>query len=290
MKQIFDVPVVLLLLAVCSTSWANCFAPPAEQMQNSSEREFFLQATAEHKQAQKRNRALCLIHSDQIESVFSKPPQLIDVRKKAGPRTPQIRGALKIPLYEIKLKSFLKSRPFVIVGTGIERNHLLQTCGRLQRKGFKGARVLLDGSRAWTDATADLRPTDVYMQDSARITPEALFIERNDRDWLIVNLSDYTSARLEQYFEAGKIISGEPMETSIQKHLAGGHQHSPPAAVLFVDKTGEQRGRVPPNLWDNPAVYYLRGGQAAFEDYLHKQYIIASKSEYNLQKPRSCRP
>jgi rhodanese-related sulfurtransferase len=92
----------------------------------------------------KRNPELAI----SAESVLQKLKEkreiiLIDVRNSKKFEKFRIPGSINIPLFAIKTKTFLKSKPLVLINEGYSYSQLEQECMILRNSGFKAS--ILDG-------------------------------------------------------------------------------------------------------------------------------------------------
>ena len=158
---------ILFLLMLTGQSVAvSCFSKPGTNTDKAAllklELENKRRQTA-HEQKQARNRNACLINYQQFKKLpVSKV--LVDVRTKGKARTIPLNNPniINIPLHSIKQKTFLKTRPVVLVPIGAELRDLLLNCGELRTKGFKQVYVLQDGVTALQKESKNRKIQDVF--------------------------------------------------------------------------------------------------------------------------------
>jgi rhodanese-related sulfurtransferase len=128
---------------------------------------------------------------------------LVDVRDSQAFEQVRIPGSLNIPLFAVKTKAFLKSKPLVLVDEGSHPRQLENACKQLQQAGFD-ARFLFGGLNAWQawSANVHLLPLqgDVFAQKALNtMPPRALFAEREGKYWLLIDVSANPLPRGEEH-------------------------------------------------------------------------------------------
>lgn len=118
---------------------------------------------------------------------------LVDVREERQFVQVRIPGSLNIPLFAVKTKAFLKTKPVVLIDEGYRPHHLEETCVQLTQAGFE-AHFLFGGLNAWRawSAKFNLPPLqgDVFAQKALNtMPPRALFAERGGEYWLLIDVS-----------------------------------------------------------------------------------------------------
>ena len=118
---------------------------------------------------------------------------LVDVREERQFAQVRISGSLNIPLFAVKTKAFLKTKPVVLIDEGYRPHHLEETCEQLTQAGFE-AQFLFGGLNAWRTRSANfnLPPLqgDVFAQNVLnRMPPQASFAEGGGKYWLLIDVS-----------------------------------------------------------------------------------------------------
>ena len=76
---------------------------------------------------------------------------LFDVRREEAFDRARIAGSIHVPLHALKAKSFLKSKPSVLVAQGYPDRELENACRSLREAGFERVFILRGGINAWQE-------------------------------------------------------------------------------------------------------------------------------------------
>lgn len=118
---------------------------------------------------------------------------LVDVRGEGQFESIRIPGAIQVPLYAVKTKAFLRSRPVVLVDEGHGSHRLDEECRKLRELGFGTLSVWYGGLNAWRRRGGVLEgsgPVD-------RVPPIALHDISYSTDWLVVTAGGSATNGLE---------------------------------------------------------------------------------------------
>ncbi len=128
-----------------------------------------------------------------IESVFqrlksNKDIVIVDVRDSAQFKKFRIPGSVNISLFAIKTKTFLMSRPLVLVNEGHSYRQLADESEKLLEAGFIVS-ILDGGLYGWKQKNGPLEG-DVFTQRGLnRISPQTYFTGKHTENRLVINVS-----------------------------------------------------------------------------------------------------
>ncbi len=131
---------------------------------------------------------------------------LIDVRERfelLDPPDIQLKQALRIPLYSLKTKRYLKDKRLILVGTGFDDFLLEKEITKLHKIGFRSIKIMRFGI---TSLLGDRQLGDsLEMQMALRMTaPEDVISARLEypQGFFFINLNDQAEREAEYGFES----------------------------------------------------------------------------------------
>jgi rhodanese-related sulfurtransferase len=203
---------------------------------------------------------------------------LIDVRPQAEYAQYHIAGSLNIPLHAIKSKSFLKSKPIVLVNKGFVVSPLAQACQSLNQSGFK-ATILDGGLVAWKHKHGKLTGDPFAQNRMNRITPRTLDQEKAYAGLLIIDACASSDRRDKPSVPGARHLSllGKQQDAKALKKLIKAEGAGPFTRLLIFTSTGRENERVQRRL-DHAGivdVFFLDGGLQAYEK--HLQYLTLAR-------------
>jgi rhodanese-related sulfurtransferase len=219
---------------------------------------------------------------------------LIDVRLPAHFQRYHIPGSLNIALHTMKTKAFLKHTPLILVNEGSMAAVLAQACQELRQQGFTQVSVLDGGLRAWREAHGAL-VGDIFAQRALNyVTPEELFGERGDADWLVLDFSDGRRQHVYQWLPPHIERIAQTAHTSPDAHraalratVAQHRQRAPHLKVLVTSDTDEDYGLITASIQQAGLdhVLYLGSGLQGYEEYLAKRMAMWHHKNQPRQLP-----
>jgi rhodanese-related sulfurtransferase len=218
----------------------------------------------------KRNPALT-IAADSVLQQFKEKQDviLIDVRSSSEYNKFRIPGSIDIPLFAIKTKTFLKSKPLILINEGYSYSNLEQECLILRKSGFK-ASVLNGGLYQWKQK-GGLLEGDVFAQrELNRILPQNFVTEKNYENWIVVDISQEESPEARYLFPGVSYIpysndSGQFI--SKFKSLVNKQTKGPFLSFLIYNAHGENYDKIEALLQKSEIsnVFFLKGGLEAYK-------------------------
>jgi len=280
MKSIsLSVVIWLLMGIVLADDNKNCFAPVtnANQVNTNKTLQQSIKASVKAKEFNQFD-TLCSI-SAQDKKLKIPDLVLLDVRAKADFDKFRINNSINIPLSQIKVKNFWKSKTLVLINSGHDIKPLIEECGRLRKKGFKKTFVYSNGIASWSKDKGRLIGT-YTSKDLKSISPEQLFSDRKVHNWVVI---DAVSKKNKKNLD--KLLNYFPK--SIKHTKVNEAKYPESTRFVFADNAGDDFNLF--NQVKQKNKYYLLGGAEGFSDFIFKQYKMTSKQEFTLQKPKSCK-
>ena len=220
---------------------------------------------------------------------------LIDVRGLAAFQKFRIPGSMHMSLFAIKTKGFLKAKPVVLVNEGYPRTPLERECEHLRRLGFR-AWILHGGLNYWREKGA-LLEGDVFAQPKLnRVSPAALFVEKDYRDNLVIDASVskhlITHPLIPQAISLPFDSNGQRFAEALKATLVK-LRHSRFSSLMICNQKGEHYDRIEKLLENNGIknVFFLEGGLDAYQEFLELQRFATNarhRSQTTLKKCPSC--
>ena len=140
------------------------------------------------------SRGDCSAKSSSIESVLQKLKEkqeliLIDVRDAREFNRFRIPGSVNIPLFALKTKTFLKSKPLVLINEGHSYKQVMDECAALSEAGFKVS-ILAGGLYQWKRKGALLEGDPFAQRGLNKISPQTFLAGRGHEDWIVIDASE----------------------------------------------------------------------------------------------------
>lgn len=215
---------------------------------------------------------------------------LVDVRGEEAFQKFWIPGSLRIPLFAVKTKDFLKEKPFVLIAEGYPDSSLEQGCRHLRETGFKRAFILSGGLNSWKEKNGPLEGDVFSRQDVNKVPPRVFFKEKDSMNWLVIDISSpFTepviprAVRLPYAGNREKFVSG--LKRAIEENPGPSSR-----ALLICDEKGQDYSSLEPLIRKSKIrrVFYLSGGLEAYKVFLHLREEASRSSKEVVQKCVSC--
>ncbi len=264
---------------------ATAYSSPDNSTNRNSEKKNTYSASLDNTKLQSyqnADRKACLIDALKLEELSVKRKYIV-VDGEGQRQAHSLRNVFVIPLSSIKLKIFLKHDTLVLLPHGAALHEYLAECGRLRKNGFKKVFVLKDG----LNALEAEQPSKQSILQNRMVDARSLFLERNDRHWIIIYAKTTNISMLRQYLPPNTLyVKKRQLHTSLSKIK----NSDLPLGILAVDATGNNTEQFKKLVQDllRSDVYYLDGGVNGFEQFIRTQKLITGKHEFVLQKPKSC--
>lgn len=193
---------------------------------------------------------------------------LIDVRNSKEFEKFRIPGSINIPLFAIKTKTFLKSKPLVVMNEGQSYRQLLQECAILSAAGFN-ARLLDGGLYQWKGKGGPLEGDVFAQRELNKISPQTFLAGQAYENWIVVDVSQTgkADADLANLRRSHLPYSDSPGRfISELKSLLRNEGMTEFFSAVICDEKGDKYERIEKHISDAGiiSVLYLKGG---FEGY-----------------------
>jgi len=168
----------------------------------------------------------------------------VDVRSAAAFEENRIPGSIRIPLFAVKTKGFLRTRSIVLVDEGAGSESLEEEVRKMRKMGFAHVTIWYGGLHAWREIGGRLEGTGNSRIN--QLPPEALHHILGQTDWLVVGVGidssrlpeeavalDFTAARKAEF--SGRIktlLADRPQVLSILLATSAGEMDPALAAVM----------------------------------------------------------
>lgn len=191
---------------------------------------------------------------------------LVDVRSPDAFEKHRVPGSIRIPLFAIKTKPFLKSRLLVLVAEGHPDRELDKGCRALREAGFEKAFILSGGLKGWLDVNGPVSGDQFSLQELSLVTPQIFHQERDSPEWLIVDGSltptEPAVPKAVHVPFAGRRDAFQEALKKVLENTPGPSQRG----VLIFDERGEHYAAIESLVRKGKIkrVFYLSGGREAY--------------------------
>lgn len=221
---------------------------------------------------------------------------LVDVRSKADFTRLRVPGSVHIPLFALRTKTFLKGKPFVLVGAGLSTRQLDQRCSELRSEGFPCEGYLDGGLKHWAERGGPILGDRFVLQRMREIPPEHLPSPRGEPNlsMVAVGLSSEELTGLGSS-EVG-MLPGVDDPDGFLSGLRALAPRSPGAALLrvvLVPKGGEEVEALRRLLDARPSAqlrgistYFLQGGLEGWRAY--QRVMALTREPRTAVRARPC--
>jgi rhodanese-related sulfurtransferase len=224
---------------------------------------------------------------------------LVDVRDAGEFEKFRIPGSINIPLFALKTKIFLKSKPLVLINEGHNYQQLTDEGAVLSKAGFIVS-ILDGGLYQWKRKNGPLEG-DVFAQKELNyISPQRLSVGKSRENWIVIDVSknaapvslkpDKTgkgsktatgnkNARIETgLISIGIPFAEDPKEFVQKLKLAiKNHKEKDLLSVLICDENGKTYDEIEKHLQTAGIqnVLYVEGGLGAYKTFEQQQIKMA---------------
>jgi len=212
---------------------------------------------------------------------------LVDVRNAEEFEKFRIPGSINIPLFAVKTKTFLKSRPLVLMNEGHRYKQLTDECSILSKMGF-AVSILNGGLNQWKRKGGPLEGDVFAQRELNRISSQEFFAGKGDENWIVVDVTQSgnrgTDPRADQNFQRIHIpFANNPREfipklESAIKNRSGNKPGAPAppgdfVTVVICDESGKIYEDIEKHLQAAAIqnVLYLEGGLKGYQTFEKQQ-------------------
>lgn len=206
-------------------------------------------------------------------------PVLVDVRDAQDFNNFRIPGSINIPVFALKTKTFLKTKPIVLINKGYNYSRLEQECRRLRDAGFKRVSILNGGLEYWRQKKAPLEGDIFAIKKLSRISPMDFFEERNSGNLIVVDVSETINPEaiclVPRAIPVPFRDQAEKFIEKIKKALTP-YENDPLMSALVYNHNGRYPEKME-NIISKAGiekVFYLQGGLEGYRRFLYHQALI----------------
>ena len=220
----------------------------------------------------------CLVTARQAKEFIKKGKVLlVDVRDPIAFESVRIESALNLPEHTISEKSFLRHRPFVLIGKGHRTHELARLCVELKKKGFKNPSVIEGGIVSWLQEGYELKLNDLSAtKQIMTLSPRELVSTAGKQKWTIASVG-LDKNRIKKIFSSEYILEDlNKLHVEIKYKNNTKNQVFSPVLIVGAEtyedslvKSLHKKGMTP--------VFYLQGG---IENYLNYRRVHKAKVEH----------
>jgi rhodanese-related sulfurtransferase len=237
--------------------------------------------------------AQCRIKPELAEQLWlQNKAMFVDVRSKSEFDDFRIPNSINLPMHAVKNKSFLRTKPVVLLNKGYATYELDELCDSLKAAGFPKVMVLDGGIVAWS-INGKLEGDLNAIGQLNRISPKEIDMVKAERDFLPV----YVGERDEMVESLGVKMfipaSGDKQSRldSLQKiksQIRADEKAN--TSPLVFNKDGSNYSLIKESLKNveiNNALYLI-GGLRNYIEYREKQKLILTRMEAGPRKVKPC--
>ncbi len=213
---------------------------------------------------------------------------LVDVREEGRAEKLWIPGAIKIPLFALRTKTFLKGKPIVVFNEGHSYLSLNRECEVLSKSGFDVS-VLDGGLRSWIRKGGVVEGDAFSRTGLNRLSPQMFAAGKENENWLIIDATgragheisrkgredlDSRAVRIPFTQQKGNQEFGRKL-----KPLVDGRKGKPFFSIVVIDRDGKMYDRMEKYLIDVAVVnvFYVDGGFEAYDSYKKQANLVAAR-------------
>nr|WP_319393629.1 rhodanese-like domain-containing protein [uncultured Desulfobacter sp.] len=217
---------------------------------------------------------------------------MVDTRLKTEFKRFKIPGSLNIPASLIKTKAFLKTKPVVLIHTGVAHTELLCLAKDLNAKGFDAC-VLEGGIAAWIQKGGAMVGNPFSIRQVNEISPGTLFAGQANENWLILDFS----AQPPQPHPIPKAITiktagPDGNNQDMVGTVLNAHPLNQPGAIIILNETGQDynilKQRFPAQL--RHKIFTLTGGMDAYNQFLSRHRLAVTPKSQRTKTTGECEP
>jgi len=146
---------------------------------------------------------------------------------------------------------------------------------------------------AWRQKGAPLNGDIFAQKELNRMPPQVFFEEKNDENWLVIDVSKSESSEGRYLIpHAMAIPFGDDPEQFVSriKRAIGGHKGNLLLSVLIFNEGGEQYERVEKLIQETGItnVFYLKDGLNGYKAFLRRQALMWQPKEHSTRTLKKC--
>ncbi len=218
---------------------------------------------------------------------------LIDVRNPNEFEKFRIPGSVNIPLFALKTKTFLKSKPLVLINEGHRYKQLREECAILSETGFTIS-ILNGGLYQWRRKGGPLEGDVFAQRELNEISPQTFFAGKGYENWVVIDVSKSGKRELDidiKNVRGTHIPFANDSKEFISKLKSATKNHSEKefASILICDEKGKIYEEIERQIQiaGIQNVLYLKGGLEGYKTFEQQQ--ISMRQEKKVRTGKSNR-
>ena len=218
---------------------------------------------------------------------------LVDVRSKQEFERLHIPGSINIPLHAVKVKTYLRSDPVVLVNQGLRYDELGYECRRLAERGFKV--FILDGGLPTWHRKGGQLVGDLFGLDAMKtVSPQVFFQIKDCENTLAIDISaqpSNASSQLIPYAEHIPVLDDNEGSAAGFRKLISQNKNKALQSIIVFNETGQQYEMAEKILNRmGRETFYLQGGVAGYRKYLAGLLLSWTSRASRMKRVSDCRP
>jgi rhodanese-related sulfurtransferase len=242
-----------------------------------------------------KDRAHLYVSMESVLSMLKRKQDIlfIDVRGREAFEKFRLPGSIRIPLYALKTKAFLKDKPLVLVSEGYPNLALEQTCRELRVAGFAQLSILNGGLRYWQQRKGPIEGDAFASHEVNRIPAMDFFSQKDSPEWLVITVSPSAAEPSRPLIPGALHLpwEGNPSKfASGLKAIIDNRAKSPLLSVLVCDERGAQYESIERAVQQAQIgkVFYLQGGMEAYQTFLEQLALLRQPRKEEVQRCATC--
>ena len=229
---------------------------------------------------------------------------LVDIRKPEEFKKVRIPGSINIPLHAVKIKTYLKLQPIVLVNNGYQYTLLEKECKKLNKKGFK-AKILKGGLNCWRQKKAPFAGDVFAQKELNKVSPRAFYQEKNFGNQVVIDVSKKQNKESKKLIpsaihrpfsnnstELNFLLSGVSTESKKRLNLSALCVSAVNnKTILVFNEHGNGYEKVEKTIEKSGLnnVFYLKGGLKGYKKYLEHLALSLKPKESRLKTVTGCK-
>ena len=199
---------------------------------------------------------------------------LIDVRAAEEYQKVRIPDSLNIPLFAVKTKTYLKSKPIVLYNEGYAYEVLETEYRRLKELGFN-VKILTGGLNAWKNKGGKFAGDRAVLDGINQIPARDFFVEKNYQNWTIINTSLVVGADARSLvpFAVHIPFKNEKQFIVLLEKKFEKDKASPYQWLILLNENGKEYKAIEQAIQKKQIrnLFFLKNGLAGYKEFLEQQ-------------------
>lgn len=210
--------------------------------------------------------------------IQSKSVLLVDVRSEDSYRESTILGAVNIPLYALKTKSYLKGKHLLLFDDGSNPHKLVSECRKLISNYGMKISVLKGGIRQWNNSGKS--KGILY-----KLTPDDYLASKNLGRWITIDATGGLEAR--KIFKDTPLVAATKIVSNDTSEITSAIKQGKDVVVLTDRGESTKQLADIQKVLDQP-VYLLVGGVKGYGEFLNNRKRFLTRLKRGPVKAVQC--